>query len=121
MTYFEMLSLAPDTTDEETIDAAYTQARIKWQTVLNQGTGEQQRLAREMMNGALDEAYDQDHSNKKDSVAKRHLWMNGVVVFRAFFEKLGHFAFDDSGIRAQASQRQTGLSHIGQQTLSQDM
>jgi len=58
MNYFEILDIPESTTDEQVIAAAYTSAQQKYQTMLNQGIGEQQRLAREMMNGKLDDAYE---------------------------------------------------------------
>lgn len=57
MNYFEILNISESETDLDTIDAAYTQARIKWQTVLAQGVGEQQREARTLLNGKLEEIY----------------------------------------------------------------
>ncbi len=58
MNYFEILDIPESTTDEQAIAAAYPRAQQKYQTMLNQGIGEQQRLAREMMNGKLDTAYE---------------------------------------------------------------
>ena len=57
MNYFEILGINQDETNAEAIDAAYTQARIRWQTVLAQGVGEQQKQARVLMNGKLEEIY----------------------------------------------------------------
>ena len=57
MNYFEILGISEEETGTEAIDAAYTQARIRWQTVLAQGVGEQQKQARLLMNGKLDEIY----------------------------------------------------------------
>ena len=57
MNYFEILGISEEETGAEAIDAAYTQSRIHWQTVLAQGVGEQQKQARLLMNGKLDEIY----------------------------------------------------------------
>ena len=43
MNYFEILGISEEETGTEAIDAAYTQARIRWQAVLAQGVGEQQK------------------------------------------------------------------------------
>lgn len=58
MNYFEMLEVQDNETNEQTLNEAYQRARIKWQTLLGQGIGEQQRLARELMNGELESAYE---------------------------------------------------------------
>ena len=58
MNYFEVLGIDENTTDEQMIADAYQKARIKWQTILNQGVGQQQQTARELMNGRLETAYE---------------------------------------------------------------
>ena len=57
MNYFEMLAIPESETDEQVIAAAYQQARVKWQALLNQGVGQQQQQARELMNGQLEDAH----------------------------------------------------------------
>ncbi len=58
MNYFEILDIPETETKEDAITAAYQRARIKWQTALNQGIGDQQKRAREMLDGQLDTAYE---------------------------------------------------------------
>lgn len=58
MNYFEILGIDESVTDDQVIADAYQQARIKWQTILNQGIGQQQQTARELMNGKLETAYE---------------------------------------------------------------
>ena len=58
MNYFEILGIDETVTDDQVIADAYQQARIKWQTILNQGIGQQQQTARELMNGKLETAYE---------------------------------------------------------------
>ncbi|MCB0183602.1 MAG: hypothetical protein KDE31_05030, partial [Caldilineaceae bacterium] len=58
MNYFEILGIDESVTDEQLIADAYQKARIKWQTLLNQGVGQQQQTARELMNGRLEIAYE---------------------------------------------------------------
>jgi len=58
MNYFEMLEIDPSVTSEDAITAAYQKARIKWQTLLAQGIGEQQKVARQLMGGQLEDAYE---------------------------------------------------------------
>jgi len=58
MNHFEILGISQSETDDNVIAAAYTQARIKWQTILNQGVGKQQQQAREWMNGKLEDVYE---------------------------------------------------------------
>lgn len=58
MNYFEALGIDEAETDEQVITTAYQQARSKWQTLLMQGVGEQQRQARHWMNGELETAYE---------------------------------------------------------------
>ena len=58
MNYFEMLEIEPSVTGEDAITAAYQRARIKWQTLLAQGIGEQQKVARQLMGGQLEDAYE---------------------------------------------------------------
>lgn len=58
MNYFEILEISETETKEDVITAAYQRTRIKWQTTLNQGIGNQQKRAREMLDGQLDTVYD---------------------------------------------------------------
>lgn len=58
MNYFEILDVGQDVTDAQALATAYHAARTKWQTLLSQGIGEQQRLARMLMNGGLETAYE---------------------------------------------------------------
>jgi len=58
MNYFEMLGVSETETSEQVLGEAYQRARVKWQTLLTQGIGEQQRQARQVMNGELENAYE---------------------------------------------------------------
>ena len=58
MNYFEMLEISESESNEDSITVAYQKARVKWQTLLTQGLGEQQRQARAMMGGQLESAYE---------------------------------------------------------------
>ncbi|MBK9748842.1 MAG: PQQ-binding-like beta-propeller repeat protein [Chloroflexi bacterium] len=57
-TYFEILGLDETVTSEDTIQEAYNRAQIRFQTILNQGIGEQAQFARQMMDGELQNAYE---------------------------------------------------------------
>ncbi len=58
LTYYEIFDLGEDVTNEEEILEAYSKAQRKWQTLLNQGIGEKAKLARQIMDGELQAAYD---------------------------------------------------------------
>lgn len=55
--YFEILDVDDNISSEDAISEAYNRARIKWQTILNQGVGEQAQMARQIMDGGLEEAF----------------------------------------------------------------
>lgn len=58
MTYFEIFGIEEDVTDEDQLLEAYSAAQRKWQTLLNQGIGSKARLARQVMDGELQAAYE---------------------------------------------------------------
>lgn len=58
MNYYEILGLDENISNDDAIIEAYNKAQIKWQTILNQGIGEQAQLARQIMDGELQDAFD---------------------------------------------------------------
>ena len=73
MNYYEILGLDENISNEDEINEAYNQAQIKWQTILNQGIGEQAQLARRIMDGELQEAYEELVDPTKRQQYKRKL------------------------------------------------
>lgn len=58
MNYYEILGLDENVSNDDAINEAFNKAQIKWQTILNQGIGEQAQLARRIMDGELQDAYE---------------------------------------------------------------
>jgi len=72
-TYFEILGVDETISSEDAIQEAYNRAQIKWQTILNQGVGEQAQIARQIMDGDLQEAYETLSDSARRQQYKRTL------------------------------------------------
>lgn len=73
MNYFEILGVDENVTSDDAIIEAYNTAQKKWQTILNQGIGEQAQIARRIMDGELQDAYDTIIDPTKRQQYKRSL------------------------------------------------